>query len=281
MTPTGLLSAVTSMLPQFSAKTGATNASDGKYHRGYLFCLVMTLVPLSIFILFSLTKEIKLNWTGPLWLATLPFIAVSMVWGKGKVQQRVAGLWPKTMVVIMISYGALLHYCTLGLPANSFTKSVFLYGWDDLARQVDTLVDSSATPLLVVGMDKYRIASGLAFYLNKVENLEGEQSDVNETTGRQLFGQNALMYNFWCPPEQALARDILVISEDRDQLDPANFINYSDHLGPIAAIDITKRGKTAGQFFYRKLTAYKTNIHADLTSTAMPAMDKPAKVHDT
>ena len=281
LTPTGFVSAVTSMLPQFSAKTGSTIANDGEYHRGYLFCLIMTLVPLSIFILFSLTKEIKLNWTGPLWLATLPFIATSMVLGKGKVQQRIAGLWPKTLVVIMISYGALLHYCTFGLPANSFTKSVFLYGWDDLARQVDTLVDSSAKPLLVVGMDKYRVASGLAFYLNKVETLEQEKSDVNETTGRQLFGNDALMYNFWCTPEHASARDILVISEDRDQLDPANFINHYHKLGPIEEIDIKKRGKIAGQVFYRKLTAYMTNVHKALTSIATPTIDTPAKPHAT
>jgi hypothetical protein len=35
----------------------------------------MALIPLAIFILFSFTKEIKLNWTGPLWLAvTLLYI---------------------------------------------------------------------------------------------------------------------------------------------------------------------------------------------------------------
>jgi dolichol-phosphate mannosyltransferase len=181
----------------------------------------------------------------------------------------------------MISYGALLHYCTFGLPANSFTKSAFLYGWDDLARQVDTLVDSSATPLLVVGMDKYRIASGLAFYLNKEDRLEQEKSDVNETTGRQLFGNDALMYNFWFPPEHASARDILVISEDRNQLEPVNFSNHYRQLGDIEEINITKRGKNAGHFFYRKLTAYTANAHAHIAGLAMPTTNQPDMTHHT
>lgn len=271
LTPTGFLSAVTSMLPRFAGKTSTTHAGDATYSRGYFFCLTMALVPLSIFILFSLTKEVKLNWTGPLWLATLPFIAYSMAQNTGKIQQRMARLWPGTLVAAMIAYGVLLHYCTFGLPQTSFAKNVFLYGWDDLASQVDTLAHSSTRPLLVVGMDKYRIASGLAFYRDKM-NLPGQETaELNETTGRQLFGDDALMYNYWCPPLQAVARDILMIAEDRKQLDSTGLLNHYQQLGQIKEINIKKRGENAGHFFYRKLTAYRTNAHADIAGLAMPA----------
>lgn len=137
---------------------------------------------------------------------------------------------------------------------TSFAKNVFLYGWDDLARQVDILAHSTtAKPLLVVGMDKYRIASGLAFYRNKTNRLEQKRSDINETTGNKLFGNNALMFNYWCPPEQALSRDILVIAEDRNRLDPANFTNHYRKLGKIQEINSKREGKVPATFFIVQL----------------------------
>ncbi len=283
LTPTGFLGAATGMLSRrrrFAGKTNPRPGSDGEDSRGFFFCLLMTLVPLSIFILFSLTKEIKLNWTGPIWLATLPFIAFGMARSTGGLQQRIARLWPGTLIAVMIAYGALLHYCTFGLPGTTFAKSPFLNGWDDLARQVNTLVRNATTPLLVVGMDKYKIASGLAFYRNKINGHEESPAAVNDTTGRQLFGENALMYNYWCSPKQAGGRDILVIAEDRKQLDAVNFTDHYQQLGEIKTINIEKRGKSSGHFFYRRLTSYSADMHAHLTISTSPTL-YPGKNHDS
>ena len=43
--------------------------------RRRLFAQVFTLLPLLVFVAFSLVHRVKLNWTGPLWLAVLPRIA--------------------------------------------------------------------------------------------------------------------------------------------------------------------------------------------------------------
>lgn len=255
------------MLPQFVVSTIPNGTDDGKRRSGYLFCLTMALVPLCFFILFSFTKEIKLNWTGPLWLSIMPFIAYSMIRGKGTSGQWASRLWPGTLITILCTYGAILYYCAFGLPCTSFTNNVFLYGWDDLAQQVDKIVHNSAnqSPLLVVGMDKYRTASGLAFYLSKNNPVKRGKSELTEATGRQLFGYDSLMYNYWYPPSLALSRNILVICKDKKQLDPALFANYYEHLGQMKELTINKRGKAAGHFFYRVLTSYVGKNNVGLT----------------
>jgi len=73
------------------------------------FIVVYTLVPLSIFIAFSLFHEVKLNWTGPLWLAVVPAIAwvlaaaenseplrrgkLGPAWRAGFASGRLAAVW--------------------------------------------------------------------------------------------------------------------------------------------------------------------------------------------
>ena len=48
------------------------------YRRQCLFGVMFTLVPLSVFLLFSLLHEPKLNWTAPVWLAIIPWVAQDM-----------------------------------------------------------------------------------------------------------------------------------------------------------------------------------------------------------
>ena len=220
----------------------------------------MALTPLAIFILFSLTKEIKLNWTGPLWLALLPFMASAMVAGSGRLQQRLCSLWPGTLVALVLSYGVLFHYFALGIPGVSFGRSVFLFGWDDLAQQIEeqvrTITAEDGNRPLVVGMDSYRTASGLAYYRSKLHPDEKERMNANDTTGPHLFGHQGLMYNYWYQPKWAIGRDILVVSEDRKRMDPAYFGNSFQHLGEIHEINVEKRGKDSGHFYSRLLTGY-------------------------
>ena len=46
--------------------------------RRRLFAQVFTFVPLLVFVVFSLTHRVKLNWTGPLWLAVVPRMAARL-----------------------------------------------------------------------------------------------------------------------------------------------------------------------------------------------------------
>ncbi len=274
LTPTGLLAVYASMRPQFAWQKTAGAVHLNTSNRNYLFCLLMALVPLSVFVLFSLTKQIKLNWTGPLWLSILPFMAYTMVHKKGRLQGWVAGIWPGTMVILAISYGALLHYSALGLPGTPFANDVFLFGWDDFAQQIEkqvqVLADQRGERPLVVGMDKYRIASGLAFYRNKQRTADLVQHPIDETTGSHLFGRKALMYSYWLPPAQADGRDIFVISRNKVKIQPPYFKNKYRDLDEIHEITIKKQGKDAGHYYYRLLTSYIPKGQASQTSRYTP-----------
>ena len=135
---------------------------EDRGRREYLFALCMVLVPLSVFFAFSLGKEVKLNWTGPLWLGLLPYMALTM----RDLGRRVAvdgfirwmrRLWPVTAMIVMLLYAALLHYVTLGLPAVANMAGPFQTGRRELAGEVEKIVArverKTGRRPLVVGMD--------------------------------------------------------------------------------------------------------------------------------
>jgi dolichol-phosphate mannosyltransferase len=269
LTPTGLLAALAVIRPRFR-KLDMFTGNNNTLNRSYLFGLTMVFVPLAIFTLFSITKEVKLNWTGPLWLSILPFMACTMINQSPKSAWLTTKMWPKTLVALVLCYGALLHYCAIGLPGLAYGNGDFLFGWDDLAQQVEQEVDEIAAREgerpLVAGMDRYKIASGLAFYRNK--NVSGETAGitlVKETTGSHLFGSSSLMYSYWYPKSQAASKDILVISHKKEWLQPAAFRKHYKKLGDIQEITINKRGKTAGRYYYRLLTSYTPGKNHSLT----------------
>lgn len=259
LTPTGFFAALAICRPHFfhNIIKVHTNKSAG---RDYLFALTMLLAPLSIFVLVSITKEIKLNWTGPLWLSVIPFIAWTMIDKSTKTSKIVARFWPKTLVTLLLGYGALLHYSAIGFPGIPFGNNAFLFGWDDLAQQVNEEVQEIGSKQgekpLVAGMDKYQIASGLAFYRNKQLSETGESMLANETTGRQLFGREALMYNYWYPPPMANNRDILVVSHKKEWLAAIAFTDKYRKLGKIQELTAKKKGKPAGKYYCRLLSGY-------------------------
>jgi len=259
LTPTGLIAVITILRPRFIAAF-FTNSDKAAVRRGYIFGLIMAAIPLAILTLFSITKEVKLNWTGPLWLSVIPFIALTMVKHGSRPGGRLAGFWPKTLIVLGLSYGALLHYCAIGLPGIPYNQGDFLFGWEDFAKQVEAEVknieEQQGERPLVAGLNKYKLASGLAFYRNKQQSEPDMEDTMPETTSRQLFGYNALMYGYWHPPSVAKGRDVLVISAKKDWLEAPVYKEKYQDLGTIRELTIHKNGKEAGRYYYRLLFGY-------------------------
>lgn len=271
ITPTGLIAAIAAMHPKFVRRIAPDFVSSCSKNSTYLFSFIMAAVPLSIFIFFSITKEIKLNWTGPLWLSLLPFMAVAMVQYRGTMQGKLNTIWPGTIVVSTLLFGCLLHYMSIGIPGMPFAQNDFLFGFDNLALQVrkelaENTHSTGAEPILV-GADKYRIASGLAFYRRKNMLIDAVPSHIDDTTSRQLLGHDALMYNYWMPPAKSEDRDLLVISEKTSNLKPGSFAENDPRLGEIHSFTAMKHGKTAGTFYYRLISHHiQTGYESDTVS---------------
>ena len=251
------------VLERFFAGSG--NGRAGREHR---FILCMVLVPLSVFLAFSLFKEVKLNWTGPLWLALMPFMALTM----RDLGRRVATdgfvrvmriLWPATAIVVMLVSVAGLHYFTLGLPGVPNIHGPFMMGWRELAAEVDAAVgratQKTGTRPVVVGMDPYPIASALAFYRRGIESgsaVGTAGQAVGETTAWHVFGWKGLMYEYWFPPATLEGRDMLLVATRRDPMRNDYFRRYVRKTHHFRELPIVRNGAPLAVYYYRLVREY-------------------------
>lgn len=268
LTPTGFLAAWGILFPA-GKKDGAHVRADNTYYtkRSFLYACVFSFVPLSVFMIFSLARQTKLSWTGPLWLVLLPFIAYQMVPGNfpdsRRILRSVQRAWPATIVLMMLLYGTALHYFTIGLPGLPYPQNLSLLGWNDLGRQIEHIEDEverqTGREPVVVGLDLYKTASGLAFYRTQTLALTGniDNEGVQKTTGRNLFGKNSLMYNFWFLNENFQGATMIVVSDSSARLMDPQLRAHFMKAGKIEELAIQKNGQKVGQYFYAVFEGYR------------------------
>ncbi len=262
LTPTGFAAAVSLLFFRKSCRAGSSLAPIHSKSRSYTFSLVLLLVPLSVFLTFSLSKPVKLNWTGPLWLSLMPFIAHYMAPETGIASRRLAHLvqraWPATIAASLLIYAASLHYLSLGIPGIPYPENFPLVGGSDLGQQIEQIENdielASGVEPLVVGMDKYRTASLLAFYrpeLAEDKNGLTASEGVAETSGCHLFGGNSLMYRYWFPEKVNENRLMILVSPQRADLDKTNVRSRISQMGDVQELVIQTEA-AVGKYLCRR-----------------------------
>lgn len=258
--PVGFISALFVLL--FPAEFAKMNEERDK--RNYRFGFTMVVVPLTVFLLFSLTKEVKFNWTSPLWLAILPYMAQTLPIGVSglseSAKRRFFSGWKITIAVFLICYGLILNYFSLGFPGIPYPAEGPMFGWKKFAAQIDAVVegveDEYGVRPLVVGMDLYKVASGLAFYrtvLYEQEEKPNRPHPLDETLGRVMSGMGALMYEYWFPPERYNDRQFFIVAQEE-----RNIKRFPLHIGPrrpIHKLMTTKNYQPIGPLYYRLLNS--------------------------
>lgn len=281
LTPVGAIAAFAALV----LRRALARDSQGQHAaaRQRLFAIVLALVPLVVFLLFSLRHEPKLNWTGPLWLAVLPAIARQLPgderrrgWGLGALGRRA---WASALVATLLLFGALFHYLALGLPGVPHSAGGALpIAWEELGREVETIEDAleessteeSDQEILVVGMDRYFLASVLAFY-----RRDGGEGSAH-TASRHLFGRNGLMYASWFPAEQQRGRTLLLVSLDRGDLADERLAAWVGYLGPIRTRVIEKHGLSVLRFHFRVAESYRPRESEEASPRLTPPL-RPAR----
>jgi dolichol-phosphate mannosyltransferase len=247
ITPTGLLAIVVSR-------------GLGLERRQARLLGLALLVPLCLFGLFSLRHEVKLDWTGPSWLAALPTLACSAV-GLTSIAPpwrnwlRVA--WPATAVILTVAYAGLLHYLVLGLPGVAYSKHIETtpVGWRDLSNRMIAVADQErdvhGSNPLIVGMDRYAIASEITFY--------GWQraGTAVETSNSVLFGGIGLMYERWTPPQAQWGRDLLLVAWSPGEISDALLAAQVERLGPIEDEVLLRDGRFVRHYYHRMAYNYR------------------------
>jgi dolichol-phosphate mannosyltransferase len=163
----------------------------------------------------------------------------------------------------VVGYCLFLHYIALGLPGLAFNSDLFLLGWEDLAEEIEQVVEEvreySGNRPVVVGMDPYQISSGLAFYRAKInrDDAEKKRLAVEETLGWHLFGWEGLMYEFWSRPEDYFGRDVVAVATSAIRVEYPYFQNRFQIMNNIHPIDVFKNDKFAGRYYFRVVHNYR------------------------
>jgi len=250
LTPVGIIAAF-GALTRRAEPTSRRLRLPGK--RPHLFVAIFTLVPLSVFFVFSLFHQTQPNWTGPLWLAVLPKIAADLSASRQGVVARMDVLqraWRPTIATLLIAYGAGLHYLTLGLPVigHGHRLGNLSAGWTEFGRQAALIEDEIETATgkkpLLVGMDTYALSSQLAFY-------DGDHDGAATTAGRCLVGRSCVMYDYWFPAQQQQGRNVVFFARKPVLLSKGDIEAHFGTMGAVREQALYKGSQKVGRFYYR------------------------------
>ncbi len=280
LTPTGLVSAALLLLRRTHAADGRDASVDGRdasvdgrdasvngrdasvdEARKWRFMQVAVGVPLAVFAVFSLRHEVKLDWTGAPWVAAVPALACGIVHSAPAIQTGlrawIRAAWAPTLAALVVFYAAGLYYLAFGIPGIGYSKHSELIpvGWQEFGARIRQLADDSEKASdkapLIVGMDRYAIASELAFY------APDRAKSVSETTSAHLFGQVGLMYERWFPVNRQEGRTLLLVAWDRGDLASERLAPSVERLGPIEEGVIMRDNRVIRHYYYRLADGYR------------------------
>jgi dolichol-phosphate mannosyltransferase len=195
---------------------------------------------------------VKLNWTGPIWLAVLPALSTAIVSAaerSGAFELAMRRVCVPTIAITLMVYGLVLNYLVLGIPGLGYAVSLprAPVAWSEFGREAAGLTlevkQATGDEPLMIGLDTYNVASQLAFY--------GNGAGDGNSIGRGILGRNSLMYEYWYRPEPLRGRPAVMFAFRRSQIVDPTLANHFTTLSDPMERDVTKGGKPAGRFYYR------------------------------
>jgi len=242
----------------FPRKVVGPNVAASFEVRRAHFVRIFTLVPLAVFVVFSLSHPVKFDWTGSLWLAVIPSLAQAISEPKSMGLPRwLTAWWVPTAVVLLTLYGAVLHYLTAGPPGLRYSTDMQMLpvAWRDLGSQVAgravSLREIQGEQPLIVGLNAYMLASELAFY------APDPQQAAQYTASQHLFGTSGLMYELWFSKQAQQGRPLLLVALRERELETSRLQPFVGELGPIQTGVLHHNGREIGQYFYRVAEDYR------------------------
>lgn len=233
------------------------SAADGEDRRRLRFAQIYVFLPLAVFVIFSVSHRVKLNWTGPLWLAVIPAMAARLETIARPPSALLYKAWLATVSLFVLTYAVFLYYLAFGLPWVGHPKDMALLpiGWSEMGRALEEERNAIPRPpqgrVLLVGLDRNFIASEAAFYHSQ------QRDAVRETTGAHLFDGRALMYERWFPALELKGSTLLLVSFNRGDLDRREIRNRTGRRGEIKEHIFKRDGKKLRPFYTRVVEDYQ------------------------
>jgi dolichol-phosphate mannosyltransferase len=270
LTPLGLFDAIRSLFGFWKNRMISRQADQIQF-RKKLFLAIFTLVPLAVFVIQSIQGQPKLNWTGPVWMAILPLIAVDIS-GFGKLvsqseKSTIALRWSVNIAGLLIFYTVGFGYLVIGMPGMAQTGGMkFPIAWKMYGERVEKIeskleMETGSEPI-IIGMDKYWLASEASFYdvedSSVLQSIHGDRSLhdndrelLPEVAGENLVGGNSLMWNFWISPQMTTGRNAVLVSFNREKLEKSWVMSHFTKLSEISREMLMENGREIGLFYWR------------------------------
>jgi dolichol-phosphate mannosyltransferase len=165
----------------------------------------------------SLKDDIHANWTLPAFLSVFPAVAqLSLALWRSRRNRQGWFSWQRITLAtaaVCLSLNVLaLIYALVVRPRNSLIPA--LRPWSELSAAVEKVEDKlkveTGRQPLVVCMDKYRLASVLAFYRTP---HQGEMRASDSTTSQWILLGEGLGFPYWTTKGQWLGRDCIVVDD--------------------------------------------------------------------
>jgi len=167
----------------------AVKKGESRWKLVFVFSLPM----LAFFTYYSTQSLVKPNWTLPGYLSLLLAVYPCYRHFRFKTTGRVRTIGQAVIFVSLYGlpfmFVIALYHNYAGLPYVPLNK--WVSGWEELGRIVKTekrtFETEAGKPVFLLGMDKYYIASELAFYTDNVQ----------DTYARNIIGKQAMAYEYW------------------------------------------------------------------------------------
>ena len=171
----------------------------------------------------SLKDDVHLNWTLPAYLSVMPAVAqlTLMLWRRWSKKKSGGFSWQRVGLVtiagcLMLNVLAMAYLLVLQ-PRMGWIPT--LRPWRELAAAVqlvdERLKKETGREPLIIGTDKYRIASVLAFYRTP---MEGDVRASDFTTSGWILGSDGLGYPYWTTKDQWIGGDCIVVDDDQNDI---------------------------------------------------------------
>jgi hypothetical protein len=108
-----------------------------------------------------------------------------------------------------------------------------------------SVVQSTGKDALLIGMDRYFIASEMAFYVRQ------NQDSACNSAGRGAVGGDSPRCDYRFQPGDTLGRTAIVVALKKDDLQQDSFLQWFSELTEIKEQRVTKEGVPVGSFFQR------------------------------
>ncbi len=217
------------------------------------YFITFTLIPLAVYVYFSVSHYPRFHWTAPIWLIAIPLMSYALSPNSKFANKKIfAASTLYSAAILCLFYGASLHYAALGLPLKVDSQITNHYFWKQSALKLheieQELVRETGQKPLIVGLSKWSIASALRFY--------DVDKQVANISSRNSVGQSATMYEQWTDPSLWRGRPVIFVAFDPADLNSIQVQQHAKNLNPIIETDIYSNNNKLRSIIYRTAEQY-------------------------